>query len=191
MNKRAPTVLAEKRREVFLKILAKTGKVIEAARAVGLQSTTVLYEARNDDEEFAAKWDAAILASADLLEEAAWDRAVNGVEKPILFKGEVVASETVYSDSILLAMLASRKKEYRKSSQVDVNLEANVHVGVAVIPMVAADSKDWERQAHVVHDNQKMLPAFTDPGAVEGEFTEVTEKAAAEPASVQRTLGRG
>lgn len=198
MTESKPTisqVLARKRRQIFLKVLARSGKVIEAARAIGLSTTTSLYQARAEDEEFSAAWDAAILASADLLEEAAWDRAVNGVEKPILFKGEVVATETQYSDTLLLAMLASRKKEFQRRTAIDVNADVNVKVGVAVIPMVASDPGAWETHAKLVHDSQKQLPKFEEPGTEvkDAEFEEVPaakSNLAAEPGGV-RTLERG
>lgn len=170
--------LAAKRRQVFLKVLARTGKVIEAARAVGLSDTTSLYLARRDDEDFAAAWDAAVLASSDLLEEAAWDRAVHGVEEPILFKGEVVATKTNYSDTLLIRMLESRKKEFQRRTAADIDVDVNLKVGIAVIPLVASDSVDWERHAMVVHTQQKALPQFEDPtaGAIDAEFEEVDEK---------------
>lgn len=188
-------VLAEKRRKVFLKVLARTGKVVVAARAIGLSTTTSLYEAKNRDEDFSNAWDAAILASADLLEEAAWDRAVDGVEEPILFKGEVVATKVNYSDTLLLAMLASRKKEYQKRTALDVNADVNVRVGIAVIPMTASDPAAWETHAKLVHDGQRQLPAFEEPIA-EAEFVEIdpktgVEKEKAKPVQRQVTLERG
>lgn len=193
MSENTPTiqqVLSQKRRQVFLKVLAQTGKVIEAARAVGLKSTAGLYLTRSEDEDFANAWDCAVLASADLLEEAAWDRAVHGVEEPILFKGEVVATKTNYSDTILLAMLAARKKEYRRQSQtsIDVDVNVNAKVGIAVIPMRASDdqTKDWEAHAARVHENQKALPSFTDPTSgkvIDADFTDVKEFDAKEKAA--------
>lgn len=193
-RRNSPTIIAKARREKFLKVLAKTGKVIEATRACGLTDSRTLYQAREEDADFAAAWETAILASADLLEEAAWDRAVHGTVKPILFKGEVVAEELQYSDTLLLAMLAARKKEYKKQLAADADVNVNVKVGVAVLPMVAADPGAWEKHASVVHDNQKQLPAFEEPGLVkDAEFEEVPSKAkplAAEPGGA-RTLERG
>jgi hypothetical protein len=110
------------------------------------------------------------------------------VEKAVLYKGEVVATETVYSDQILLAMLAARKKEYRKATQasVDVNVDVNAKIGIAIIPMTAPDVGDWERQAAIVHEQQKKFPSFD---VVDVEGTEAPEKKKpAEP--VQRTIER-
>lgn len=189
-------VLGRKRRGSFLRVLARTGKVIEAARAVGYTTTTALYAFRAQDEDFAAEWDAAILASADLLEEAAWDRAVVGVEKPILFKGEVVATEIQYSDTLLLAMLASRKKEYQKRTALDANVDVNIKVGIAILPMMAASDADWEKQAGVVQEQQQRLPSFSQP-VIDGTYTDVAlpdkvkPKAAVEASTGQRELARG
>lgn len=189
-----PALVTKKRREVFLKVLARRGVVIEAARAAGYPDSNTLYVARKSDEDFAEAWDNALLASADILEEAAWTRAVDGVNKPVFFKGEVVGHETQYSDALLGQMLAARKKEYRKTANtsVDVDLTVSAKVGIAVIPMVAADPGAWEDQARKVHDNQKQLPAFIEPDAnvVDAEFEEVGDKKQPAP-QAQRTLERG
>lgn len=197
--------LAKKRREVFLKVLARNGKVIEAARAVGLADATSLYAARAEDEEFARQWDAAIEASADLLEQAAWDRAVDGVEEPILFKGEVVATKINYSDTLLVELLRARRpKDYRKPSQsVDVDVNIHAKVGIAMIPMTAASPDEWEKQAKAVHDQQKALPSFVDPNRVQdAQFTDVAPAASSpveqpaagtkepNPGSFNREMGR-
>ncbi len=150
----------------------------------------------------ASAWDAAIHASADLLIEAAIDRGVNGVEKPILFKGEVVATELQYSDSLLIELLRSRRpQEFRRpAQQVDVDVNVNAKVGIALIPMTAPDAAAWEKQANVVHEQQKRLPSFVDKDkAIDGEYTDV-EQPKPEPAvkaepkpepQYVRSLGRG
>ena len=46
-------VLAKKKRRVFLDVLAKTGRVAEAARACGYTDTAGLQAYRRQDEDFA------------------------------------------------------------------------------------------------------------------------------------------
>jgi hypothetical protein len=192
-NLTSAQIVSRKRRQIFLKHLSRTGKVIVAARAAGFTNSTYLYRVRDEDEEFAKQWDAALYASADLLEEAAWDRAVEGVEKPILFKGEVVATEVQYSDALLIRLLeARRKSDYqRQNTKLDLSIETNVRVGVAMIPMTV-DPASWEQQAVGVHDRQRALPPFQEIGkTIDAESVEVVKKE--EPSSevaTQRVLGR-
>lgn len=187
----AAQTISRKRRVIFLKVLAREYKVGVAAKAAGYADTSELYRARAEDEEFAQAWDDALARAADMLEEAAFDRAVNGVSKPILYKGEVVAEEITYSDSILLAMLGARKPEYRRDrTKVDVDVNVNTKIGIAVIPLTAS-APDWEKQASVVHEEQRKLPDFT---VIEGEKVTpaaVEQKTEVQQPPQQRELRRG
>lgn len=63
----------------FCAELARTGRVKDAARAVGL-TTTSAYCAHKHDAAFARVWDEALESERPILLPAAFDRAVNGVE---------------------------------------------------------------------------------------------------------------
>ena len=73
----------------FLARLAETGNVKLAATAAGV-SRQAAYKHRDADESFAEKWDEAMEDAADVLEAEAWRRAVEGVVKPVVQKGQVV-----------------------------------------------------------------------------------------------------
>lgn len=75
-------------RVVFLMTLAEAGLVGEAAQSAGINRSTA-YRWYSSDVEFAQAWDAAIEASADLLEREARRRAIDGVEEPVIYQGQM------------------------------------------------------------------------------------------------------
>jgi hypothetical protein len=89
--------------------------VSAAAARIGV-SRTALYNAREADAAFAAMWDDAVEAGVDRLEDAAFRRAVDGVEEPVFFRGQQVGTIRRYSDALLIALLkAKRPGQYRES----------------------------------------------------------------------------
>ena len=51
------TVIAQKKRRIFLKVLAETGRVIDAAKACGYTSPDYLQKYRRENDDFAEEWD--------------------------------------------------------------------------------------------------------------------------------------
>lgn len=102
-------------REAFIEALSGGATITHAARTVGAGRSTV-YEWRDEDPEFARRWDEAYAEGADTIEQEAFRRAVQGIEgRPVTFRGQVVAEMTEYSDTLLLALLKARKpNEYRE-----------------------------------------------------------------------------
>lgn len=98
------------RKARFLKRLRESGNVTQSARLAGLASTT-LYRHRTTIASFGAAWDAALAESVDALEAALMERALNGVEKPILYGGEVKVTVRTYSDALGMFMLKSKRPE--------------------------------------------------------------------------------
>jgi hypothetical protein len=117
----------------------------------------------------------------DMLEAVALDRAVNGVQEPIFYKGEQVSTVTKYSDGLLEKLLKAAKPEkYREN--VNVSGGAGLRTGVVLIPVAAVSMEDWEKAALNVHQKQRLMKYEEEGAIVEAEFEEV-------PAS--KTLGRG
>ena len=91
----------------FLAELAKTGRVAHSARKARI-SRLALYQMRVDDEEFAKQWDVAKEMASDVLEDAAFQRAVDGVP-------DTTGKGVYYSNSILIKLLeAYRPGRYGK-----------------------------------------------------------------------------
>jgi hypothetical protein len=117
---------------LFLQALAETGNVTLAAQAAGV-CRACIYRARRRHPALAQLWDEAIQESADLLLAEARRRAYDGVDRPVVYKGELqgvwvspdgqpcpegtagarFAPLTIkeYSDKLLLALLAAYRPE--------------------------------------------------------------------------------
>lgn len=89
----------------FLSLLAESGNVRRCARACGL-STQSVYKLRRRDAVFAQGWGAALVLARDHAEQALADRAIEGVEEPIFYRGEQVGVRRRYDTRLLLAHLA-------------------------------------------------------------------------------------
>ncbi|MFM9977897.1 MAG: hypothetical protein ACKVOP_07630 [Sphingomonadaceae bacterium] len=107
--KTSPKTAAAKRVR-FIKVLTATANVSRAAREAGMGSSTV-YRHRAKFETFRAAWDAAIDAALDDLEGALLHRAVNGVEKPIVYGGKTIGTTRTYSDTLGMFLLKMRRPE--------------------------------------------------------------------------------
>ncbi len=167
--------MAKKKREIFLKVLAKTGMVVESARAAGYADSRPVNQYRKLDPEFAAAWDEAEAAGIDRWEAEATRRAFQGVEKGIYFRGEKVDSELQYSDGLAQFMLKSKRPEiYGERKQVDVNVGGRATI--AVLPMAGNDASEWERIAQEVNnENKKALEKEKAEGKViDAEYEDVT-----------------
>jgi hypothetical protein len=93
------------RRTQFLDHLAGKGSVRAACARVGM-SREAAYRLRRREALFARGWDAAlVLARAASAEELA-DRALDGVEEEIWYRGELVGTRRKYDNRLLLAHIA-------------------------------------------------------------------------------------
>lgn len=96
------------RRKLFLRVLSETGSVADAAGRARI-STTSAYELRQKSAAFAGDWEAALDTAAVSLEQAAFERAVEGWEEPIVQGGQVVGHRRRYSDLLLRTLLAQSR----------------------------------------------------------------------------------
>ena len=76
------------RREKFCQIIALTGNVSEACRQVNIVRSTA-YVTRKKDKVFADLWDEAEETAADAIEAEMWRRGVDGVDRPVVYQGEI------------------------------------------------------------------------------------------------------
>lgn len=92
------------RRVRFLDLLAANGNVRAACAAVGI-SPQGAYKARRREARFAAAWDAALVLAREHAEAVLADRALNGVEETVFFRGEEVGRRRRFDNRLLLAHL--------------------------------------------------------------------------------------
>lgn len=97
----------EEKQRRFIEVLADTGLVGAAAKAVGLTRESA-YRLRRaaGAESFAAAWDAARHHAGGLIEDIAFERAIEGVGVPVFNEhGEKIASRTRYDNRLLVFLL--------------------------------------------------------------------------------------
>lgn len=99
------------RQKAFLETLGQTGCVRDACRVAGISSTTA-YRARGRlGEGFARQWDAALAMASSSLEVLAWERAVIGIEEPVVSAGKLVCTRMKRSDSLFRMLLQASNAE--------------------------------------------------------------------------------
>lgn len=99
------------RQSAFLRALASTQSVAAAARSVGLsRQSAYALRARLQGEPFDFAWRAALMCCFDVLTEAAMERALNGVEVPHFYKGELIHTSRRYDERLTVALLTMRDK---------------------------------------------------------------------------------
>lgn len=107
----------------FFMALGNAHAVAAACRAAGYAVPSV-YRWRNDDADFAARWNDALVIAGDLLEEEADRRGRLGVDQPVFYRGREVGAKKRYSDPLLLARLKAIRPEYRDRSKAPSALAA-------------------------------------------------------------------
>lgn len=129
------------KKDMFIKHLAASGNVTEAARNVGIHRRTT-YAWKQDDEDFAAEWAAAELDAADVLLNAARNRAVDGVPEPVFYEGEVCGHKQRYSDSLMALLLKAHHPAFKEEKTV-------VLVGEADNPVVVTHQVDTDKAIEI------------------------------------------
>ena len=99
------------RQIAFIETLAETACVEEACRRVGM-SDSAAYRLRRRPcgAAFREAWDAALDYALHRLEQAALSRALNGVPRPIFYKGEQVGEWREYDERLTLFLLNNRRR---------------------------------------------------------------------------------
>lgn len=149
--------LAQRKVKMFLRFLAETGRVDYAAKCAGFADTNFLYKRKKADKDLADAWDEALEIAGDRFEAEAARRAVDGVEKPVFYKGEVVGYEVQYSDSLLAKLLDGSKPGKYRHNVTEIKGEIKGSIGIAILPMTAKNVEDWERDCISLHPNHAKI----------------------------------
>lgn len=100
-----PDRFTPERRAQFLTVLAEAGSVRAACARVGVSAECV-YRLRRRDPAFAAGWDGALVLARRAAEDLLAQRALEGLDEPIFYRGEQVGSRLRFDGRLLLAHLA-------------------------------------------------------------------------------------
>lgn len=102
MARRPKPVKRTKRRDdLFFGALEQGIGVTHAAKQAGYGYSTV-YKYKNSCEEFLERWEEANEVYLETLEREADRRAVQGIDKPLAYKGEIFGHTKEYSDNLLM-----------------------------------------------------------------------------------------
>jgi|GEM_PF-4015658 hypothetical protein len=103
----------EEKQRRFIEVLADTGIVTFAAKAVGMSRESVNRLRHSPDGvAFARAWDAARQYAGSVLEDIAFERAIEGVEQNVYDEyGNIVCTKRVYNDRLLQYLLNHLKPE--------------------------------------------------------------------------------
>ena len=152
------------RQEQFLEAVRGGASGREAARKVGISATTAynLYNSP-DGAAFRAAWDEAAKVTDIVLEDTAFDRAVNGQEEIVFHKGERVGKRWKYDNNLLMRLLRARNPlKYAPLSEIEGWLR---HRGIA--PPADVD-KALDRLRAAEAEWGRRLPGEEAPAAIEG-----------------------
>lgn len=171
---KSQVTISKRKRNLFLENLRRTGKIKLSAQCAGYADSTYLRRLYNNDEDFARQWDEALLIAADdILEPELMRRAVEGIDKPVYYKGEHVATDVQYSDQLLMfALKAAKPDKYRDNVKVEGSIEGNF--GVAVMPAMNPNVENWEQQASQLSENQHKN--LNKDSIVDAEFEEINNE---------------
>jgi len=126
------------RKKRFLEEYAKTALVVQSAAIANISCAAVLAH-RKSDPEFQANYDLAYTTYCESIEKEIHRRAIEGWDKPVWHKGEMVGTEIRHSDRLLELYAKRHIAAYR--DKVDVS--GHITGGVLVIAAPATDSRDW------------------------------------------------
>ena len=114
-NSRTAAKRRPSKKTAFLSALTETVNVTLACRGAGIPRRSA-YDWRENDEDFARRWDEALDEGIDLLEAELQRRAFEGTERPVFYKGQQCGTWRTYSDALAMFLLkAHRPKKYRDS----------------------------------------------------------------------------
>lgn len=120
-RRRVPRLLQNKLDE-FIEWLARTGSVTAAAEAAGLSRAQV-YERRKTHKLFSRAWTKALSLGVDGLHDQAMHRAMEGDERPIVRKGELVGTERRFDNRLLQFLLKAHRPEFAGGTQTATESE--------------------------------------------------------------------
>ena len=136
---------------LFLASLLTEGTIAAAAREAGIAYRTVMRK-RQKDPAFAEQMRVAQEMHTQALEREMYRRAVEGIEEPIMFRGEVVEKVRRYSDQLLMFALRARRPDVYRESANNVNVAVDGRVQFSQPITVVPDADRRAEVAKILQD---------------------------------------
>jgi len=105
-------------RKKFLRLIAENGANISSACRDLAIPRDRFYKYRKTHPKFAAAWDRAAELGIDKLEDEAKRRALEGVEEPIYYKGQLCGQNRRPSDALLAFLLKGHRDKYKEKHEL-------------------------------------------------------------------------
>jgi hypothetical protein len=156
------------RQTAFLEALAACGCVTHAARAVGMsrQSAHNLYN-RPSAVAFRRAWEAALDCALRLVEDGIFSRAINGVARPIFYRGEQVGEYRHYDERLGMFLLRYRRPHrYAEIAKLPPPLVIPGREGEGPDPDEPLGGLEFHLED--LQDEAAMLGAAADPASIDG-----------------------
>ena len=152
----APTTFTAEKFALILNEICNTGVAGLACVTVGV-GVSHFRRLRQENEEMQALMDEAMSIYHERLRYTIHNKAVDGWEEPVYYKGEEVGSVHRFSERLLELQAKRHMPEYRDKSQMDVNVAG----GVLVVHAPAMSREEWLKQ-HAAN-NGEQLPDGNTP----------------------------
>lgn len=150
----APTVFTAEKFAMILNEICNTGVMGLACIACGM-SPSHFRRLRVEHEDIQLLTDEATAIYHERLRWVIHNRAVDGWEEPVFYKGEEVGSVHKFSERLLEMQAKRHMPEYRDKSQMDVNVAG----GVLVVHAPAMSREEWLKQHGKEEQPDGQLPA--------------------------------
>lgn len=127
MSKTVYRFINSKLKNDFLNYYIQLGTISKAAKKAGI-TRQAHYKWLKEDKNgcYRKAFEQADKMAADLLEEEAFRRAVEGDLQVVYYKGAEVGRRRVYSDQLLSLLLKGKKPQYRENTEINNNLSVNL-----------------------------------------------------------------
>ena len=145
MPRELPAVTAAKKK-TFLEAFSHTGTIAHAAREAGFNPRQH-WRWLERDPEYKERFQEAEAIFIDVLQRELFRRAVEGVPRPVFYKGAKVGEVTEYSDACLIFALKAHDPKYRALDRLEL---AGPHSGPIEVRFIPPNWPPDEPRAEVV-----------------------------------------
>ncbi|HEY6964723.1 MAG TPA: hypothetical protein VI407_05855 [Erythrobacter sp.] len=146
----------------FIRALAASGCVRDAAQSVGMSAESAYRLARRSEAQgFRIAWQRAMRIAMGRLADAVLSRAIHGVARPIFYKGEQIGEERRYNDRLAMFLLRTRHRDFAPVDEVELLPDQEKEaVGLDDVVQLAVA----ERVAAEQGKKPQIMRVFPEPG---------------------------
>lgn len=134
-------VLTLEKKQEIVKLMADGLPLYKACEHVGVSRITV-FHARQKDQEWHSALEEAWRFGIHRLEAEAQRRAIEGVDKPVVYQGEITDSYKEYSDTLLIFLMKGRDPAKFRDNVNLTNSDGSIGAAfAAAVRKVAEETK--------------------------------------------------